>query len=573
VTDSSPDEAQDSSNETSSDRISVAEIAARVAPSDGVKQISIGIDLGTSNICVSRVHQGKPEVMPTRFGSKTIPSVVAIGDGGRPICGDAAAKRMVLYPDQTVYGSKRLIGRAYRNSVAQAYQPHFAWRIVETEEHRFGAQLGDVIISMEEAARLLLTEIHEIAERSLGAPIHQVVITVPAHFNEVQRQTVRRAAEAASLRVARIVNEPTAAAVAYGFNRKEEKCLAVFDLGGGTFDFSILNVRNNSFQVIATGGDNFLGGFDIDEIVAEYLISEFERDERTRLDLTPQQVARVREAAENAKRTLSVQQRINVTLPQFAIVNGEPKDLAVTVERDFVEDATVPLVERMVEICGGVMKNAGIHETGIDEVLLVGGMTRMPYVQLRVETFFGKKPSRRVNPDEAVALGAALLAEESDPVVLGDVLPISLGIPTGSGTFLRLLKANMPVPAERSFVVTTNRDNQTEYSLPIFQGESDNITENEYLGTVVVSGIPEGPKGFYSYELCLKLDEQCILTVAAKDQSTGEPQDVDLDRTRSVAEVFADIGVSAETPNQNQEEDSGAFWGVWDWIRGLFVRE
>jgi len=567
------EENQNGSEGASGQRISVAEIAARVSSADSSQQIAIGIDLGTSNTCVSRVHNGKPEVMPTRFGSKTIPSVVALGDGGRPIVGEAAAKRMVLYPDQTVYGSKRLIGRAYRRSVAQAYQPHFAWRIVETEDHRFGARLGDITVTMQEAARLLLAEIHEIAQSSLEVPIRQVVITVPAHFNEVQRQTIRDAADDAGLRVGRIVNEPTAAAVAYGFNRNEEKCLAVFDLGGGTFDFSILKVRNNNFQVIATGGDNFLGGFDIDEIVAEFLISEFERDTRARLDLTPQQVARVREAAENAKQTLSVQQRINVSIPQFAIVNGEPKDLAVVVERDFVEDATKPLVERMVEICGGVMSNAGVHETDIDEILLVGGMTRMPYVQLRVETFFGKKPSRRVNPDEAVALGAALLAEESDPVVLGDVLPISLGIPTGSGSFLRLLKANISVPTERSFVVTTNRDNQTEYSLPIFQGESDDITENEYLGTVVVRGIPEGPKGFYSYELFLKLDEQCILTVAAKDQETGEAQDVDLDRTRSLLEVFEEIGVRVAKPQVDDSDgEAGAFLGLWAWVRGLFIR-
>jgi molecular chaperone DnaK len=536
--------------------------------------VAIGIDLGTSNTCASLVRDGKPEVMPTRYGSKTIPSVVALGDGGRPIVGEAAAKRMILYPHETVYGSKRLIGRAFRDDVATEYQKHFAWRIVETEEHRYGADLGSTILSMSDVSKYILSEIREITERNLQALIKQVVITVPAHFNEVQREALRSAAKDAGLRVARVVNEPTAAAVAYGFNRNEDKRLAVFDLGGGTFDISILEIKDNSFQVIATGGDNFLGGFDIDEIVAEHLLEEFRKAERITLDLSPQQVARVRDAAEDAKRGLSVQNRVMVNIPQFAVVNGESKDLAVTVDRGFVEDSAKPLVERMVNICDMVMKGAGIDEHTIDEVVLVGGMTRMPYVQLRVETFFGKKPSRRINPDEAVALGAAILAEESHSVELLDVLPISLGIPSGDGKFLRLLRANTRVPCQRAFVVNTQRDNQTDFSLPIFQGERDEIALNEYLGTVVIQSIPEAPKGFYSYELELRLDDQCILTVAAKDTETDRTQPVILDRTRSVSEVLAELGIEDErhsVPHAAPEEPS--MWrGLWEWFWGFFDR-
>ncbi len=508
--------------------------------------VTIGIDLGTSNTCASIVRDGKPQVLPDRYGSNTVPSVITLDDGGGILVGRAAAKRMLLSPERTVYGSKRLVGRAYQDEVAQEFQPFFAYPIVEAEENRFGANLEGRVISMEEVARQILGEVRQVASRSLGARVERAVVTVPAYFNEIQREAVRRAGRGAGLDEVRIISEPTAAALAYGFNRGERTRLAVFDLGGGTFDISVLDVDGNQFEVVATGGDPFLGGLDFDDFIASHLLMEFQSAERVQLDPSAQQLARLREAAENVKHGLSVQQTFSVSVPQFAKVGGGWRDLNCSVERELIEDLGEPLLDRMMRITDDVLTVADIPVTSIREVLLVGGMTRAPMVHDRVEKFFGKRPSRRINPDEAVAVGAALMAREIEVqgggVKLIDVLPLSIGVAREGRQFLRLLSKYTRVPTQRTFMIKTIEDGQTQYELPVFQGESPDAGENEYLGTIVIEDIPPGPAGAQSYDLIIALDEQSTMSVSAREERSGTRVPVRLERSGDVSAILAKLG-------------------------------
>ncbi len=522
-----------------------AEVKAKKATAE-VTLTTIGVDLGTSNTCASIVEDGRPAILPDRYGSNTVPSVITLDGSGEILVGAAAAKRMLLAPDKTVYGSKRLIGRAYRPEVAEEFQPFFAYPIVEAAEGRFGARLDGRTISMEEVARHILGEVLQVAGRHLKRRIDQAVVTVPAYFNEVQRDAVRRAGLAAGLESVRILSEPTAAALAYGFNRREEARVAVFDLGGGTFDISVVDVKDNRFEVVATGGDCFLGGIDFDDHVAAHLLDEFRRAERVDLEPDAQQLARLREAAADVKHGLSVQRRFAVSLPQFAEVRGEWRELSVQVDRERLEALVAPLLDRMIEITGAVLGASDIEVTSVDEVLLVGGMTRAPVVQERVEAFFGRRPSRRINPDEAVAIGAALLAREIElergAVKLIDVLPLSIGIAGEGRRFLRLLSRQTRVPTERTFLIETREDDQATYALPVFQGERGDAAANEYLGTVVIEDIPPGSAGSQQYELEVRLDAEGVMHVSAREAKSRTRVPVRLDRARDVREVLAALG-------------------------------
>jgi len=508
--------------------------------------VTIGIDLGTSNTCASIVRDGKAQILPDRFGSNTVPSVITLDEGGGILVGRAAAKRMLLQPERTVYGSKRLVGRTYQDEVAQEFQPFFAYPIVEAEENRFGADLEGRVISMEEVSRQILGEVRQVASRSLGARVERAVVTVPAYFNENQREAVRRAGRGAGLEDVRIISEPTAAALAYGFNREEKTRLAVFDLGGGTFDISVLDVDGNQFEVVATGGDPFLGGLDFDDFIASHLLMEFQNTERVQLEPTPQQLARLREAAEKVKHGLSVQKTFSVHVPQFAQVKGRWCDLACSVERELVQDLGMPLLDRMMRLTDDVLTVADIPVNSIREVLLVGGMTRAPMVHDRVEAFFGKRPSRRINPDEAVAVGAALMAqeieEEGGGVRLIDVLPLSIGVAREGRQFLRLLSKHTRVPTQRTFMIKTTEEGQTQYELPVFQGESPDAAENEYLGTIVIEDIPPGPAGAQSYDLIVALDEESTMSVTAREERSGTMVPVSLERNHDLAAVLAKLG-------------------------------
>ena len=548
-----------------------ARLSTRVKAPGASADVAIGIDLGTSNTCASAVLDGRPQVIPTRWGTTTIPSMLSIVDG-RVMVGHAAAKRSIMNPQSTIYGSKRLLGRTYSADVHEEFQPYFAYPLTETDDHRFGAALPERVVSFQEVAERLLAEVREVAEHHLGKSIDLAVVTVPAYFGETQRDAVRAAARDAGLTVGRIVNEPTAAAVAYGYQQQQPATLVVFDLGGGTFDVSVLKVEARRFEVLATGGDAFLGGIDVDDILAKHLLEEFMRTERVTFEPDSQQLARLRDAAEECKRGLSMQHKFAVYLPHFATVDGKPRHLQVAVEQSTLNDLTTDFCDRLIDITSAVLAEQGLTPRDVDDVLLVGGGTRLPRVQERVEELFEKRASKRINPDEAVALGAALLSDESGLVDLVDVLPISIGYSGSGRRFTRLIAKNTAVPMSRAFTVHTTGDDQVSFPMPIFQGERMDAAENEYLGTIRIEDIPKGPAGS-ELELTLSLDDQCLLHVAAMHIATGKGLDVVLERDRSVEEVVRSLGQyegEVEAPVPERRSALGALFAK---VRGIFKKK
>lgn len=491
----------------------------------------IGIDLGTSNTCASVVVDGTPKVIPTRWGTSTIPSILASVDG-RLVVGHGAAKRMILNPSETIYGSKRLLGRAFTQQLRSDFQPYFAYPLVETESHGFGAPVQERVVSFEEVSMRLLSEVKAVAEEHLGGAVTHALITVPAYFAETQRQAVREAARRAGLVVGQLVNEPTAAAVAYGYQREQDARLLVFDLGGGTFDVSIVQIAGRRYEVVGTGGDAFLGGIDVDDLIAARLYERFTATHELQLDPTPQMIARLREAAEEAKRGLSVQQSFHVYLRHYATANGRPIDLNVTLTQDELSELARPFTERLLQITRDVLDERGMTPQDIEEVLLVGGGTRMPFVEQAVTDLFGWRPSKRINPDEAVAHGAAILALREGVVELADVLPLSIGIAGAGRTFQRLIARNTPVPLERTFSAPTTEENQVELQVPLFQGEHPDAAQNEFLGTLVVESIPPGPAGT-QIDLILRLDGEGMLATRARHALTRRPLRTRIDQRKS----------------------------------------
>lgn len=516
---------------------SLPEIEPLAIRRDGV---IIGIDLGTTTTCASYVVDGKPKIIPGRTGTNTIPSMITFDPDGTFYVGQRAADRQILYPLRTVYGSKRLVGRTYRAELAAELQQHFAYPLGEAEGQRFGVRLDDRVISMDTIAARVLDEVRSTAEAHLGKPVEAAVITVPAYFSEVQREAVRRAAKEANLVVHRIVNEPTAAAVAYGHKQKGLRArIAVWDFGGGTFDFSILDVQDGQLEVVTTGGDNFVGGSDFDDLLASHLLGEFQS--ATGIDFEPsaQQVARLREAAEIAKRALSVQTEYTVELPEFT--RDPIRALSVHVKRDRFEELTRSLVDRSVAIAREVMEGGSVAPEGIDDVILVGGTTRIPAVQAAVAELFGRRPSKRINPDEAVALGAALLADEigsgSAPTLL-DVLPMSVGHGAPGLKFVPLVSKNSRLPAQTE--VTLPADVLGSVTLPLFQGESSDVSKNEYLCSAIVEDRSLWENG--RVLLRLSFDEHCVMAVDARNAKTGRPLPTRLERGRPVEEILRELG-------------------------------
>lgn len=512
--------------------------------------VVIGIDLGTTNTCASYVVDGRPVIIPGRTGGNTIPSMVSFDADGRIHVGQRAADRQILHPRRTVYGSKRLIGRTWQEDVAADAQGHFAFPLAEAEGQRFGIDLGDRVVSMDAIAAQVLRDVRSTAEDFLGHRVGAAVITVPAYFSEVQREAVRRAAAMAELTVHRIVNEPTAAAVAYGHARGEESRVAVWDFGGGTFDFSVVDIRHERYEVVATGGDNFVGGGDFDDTLAGAIFERFLADAGIEeMEPSPQQVARLREVAELCKRALSVQTEFDVRLPEFS---REPRrDLFVTVTREELEAWTRPLVERTLTIARGVLLSASILPEEIDDVVLVGGTTRIPAVRRAVAELFGRRPSQRINPDEAVALGAALLGHEiagGGPVLL-DLLPMTVGHALDGRRFEPVVKRNARLPCDE--VLTLTADAGGLVQLPLFQGESPDVAQDEYLCTVVVEDARLG--GGERAQVRLSFDEHCVMAVDAFHERSGAPLALRLDRERPLEEILAALG-AFDGP------DRGATW-------------
>ncbi|MCB9603567.1 MAG: Hsp70 family protein, partial [Sandaracinus sp.] len=497
----------------------------------------IGIDLGTTNTCASYLVEGKPVIIPGRTGTTTIPSIVHFDDDGEAHVGSRAASRHVLDPMRTVYGSKRLLGRTYRERLARELQTRFAYPLGEADDQHFGVRIDDFVIGMDVVATKILEDVKASAEEHLGRPVEGAIITVPAYFSEPQRDAVRRSGAAAGLTVHRLVTEPTAAAVAYGHRRDTKARIAVWDFGGGTFDMSIVDIDHDDYRVIATGGDNFLGGSDLDDILASHLWETFLRDLRLgNVDPTPQQVARLREAAERAKRSLSVEMDHDVHLRDMTT---EPRrDLRVRVTRAELEQLVEPWIRRSVEVARDVLRLANLTPKDIDDVILVGGSTRVPAVRHAVESLFGRRASRRINPDEAVALGAALLTSELDDdttPALRDVLPMTLFHTDGTGKSSPLVERNTAVP------VTIRRalraDSLGVSQMPLFQGDSGDPAQDEYLGTVVV----KTPTPNEALELVLSFDGHGVMTIEAFGPD-ARTRDVDLDRSRPWKDVLAEAG-------------------------------
>ncbi len=490
---------------------------------------AIGIDLGTTNSCAAIIENGSPRLITYRGGAKTIPSVFAIDKSGKRLVGDEAKLHAADNADSTVAASKRLIGRTYGSQAMEKFQQVFTYELVEGESSEVLIKVKDQVFTLEQISAAILRRIKEAAEDALGVEIDQAVITVPAYFNDRQRQAVRSAGKLAGLKVLRVLNEPTAAALAYGLGRTLNQRVAIYDLGGGTFDISIIDIKDKIFEVVATGGDTFLGGVDFDDRLMQYVLQKFLEDHDVDLSYDRRAVALVRDASEQAKIRLSSEDKTRIDIQEIAHdeEDGTPLHLALEITRAQLEKLTGDLVDRSVQTCERIFQEAGTTREQIEEILLVGGQSRMPLVRQRVEQFLGRPPSQKVHPDEAVAIGAAIMAHslssKSGPtdMTLLDVLPMAIGINKADGTMHVLFGKNQPLPDYKTRTLTTSKDNQRSIMLKIYQGESKYVAENEILGTFVFSGLRPAPKGQVKIEVTFHIDSEGILNLTARDRDTG----------------------------------------------------
>ncbi len=519
----------------------------------------IGIDLGTTNSCIAVMDGGKPKVIENAEGARTTPSVVAFTKDGERLIGQPAKRQAVTNPDNTVFAVKRLIGRRFDDPMTKKDMELVPYDIVKGKNGDAWVRAGGEDYSPSQVSAFILQKMKETAESYLGEKVSQAVITVPAYFNDAQRQATKDAGQIAGLEVLRIINEPTAAALAYGLEKNDGKTIAVYDLGGGTFDVSVLEIGDGVFEVKSTNGDTFLGGEDFDAVLVEYLADEFKKKENIDLRNDKLALQRLKEAAEKAKIELSSSQQTEINLP-FITARMEggattPLHLVETITRSQLEKLVDPLIQRTLEPCKKALADAGIDKAGIDEVILVGGQTRMPKVREVVEQFFGKKPHTGVNPDEVVAMGAAIqagvLQGDVKDVLLLDVTPLSLGIETLGGVFTRMIDRNTTIPTKKTQTYSTAEDNQNAVTIRVFQGEREMAADNKMLGQFDLLGIPPAPRGVPQIEVTFDIDANGIVNVSAKDKGTGKEQqikiqasgglsDSDIDQMVRDAEKFAD---------------------------------
>ncbi len=490
---------------------------------------AIGIDLGTTNSCAAIVENGKPRVITYKGGKSTIPSVFAITEKGERLVGEDAKKQAQLNPQHTITAAKRLIGRNFHSKTIEKIRQVFTYELVEGQDSEVLVKVRDQVFTLEQISAAILKKIRDVASDELRADVDQAVITVPAYFNDRQRQAVRTAGKLANLKVLRVLNEPTAAALAYGMGRNLNQRIAVYDLGGGTFDISIIDIKGRIFEVIATGGDTFLGGVDFDDRLMQWALEQFYTNHGIDLSYDRVAVQRIRDAAEACKIELSTVTRARIHIPYIAQTEGGGHvDLELDVPREQLEDLTRDLVERTVANVDRILKEANTSREQIDEILLVGGQSRMPLVQRRVTEFMGKSPSKGVNADEAVGIGAAIMshslaaAATGDDVTLLDVLPMPIGISKPDGTMQVLFPKNQPLPDYKKCTLTTSKDNQRSILLRLYQGDSKLCAENELLGTFVFSGIRPERKGKVRIEVTLHIDSEGILNLTARDKNTGQ---------------------------------------------------
>jgi molecular chaperone DnaK len=517
----------------------------------------IGIDLGTTNSCVAVMEGGKPKVIENVEGTRTTPSIVAFAKDGERLIGQPAKRQAVTNPENTVFAVKRLIGRRFDDPITKKDTELVPYTIVKGSNGDAWVKAGNEDYSPSQISAFILQKMKETAEAYLGEKVEQAVITVPAYFNDAQRQATKDAGKIAGLEVLRIINEPTAAALAYGLDKTENKTIAVYDLGGGTFDISILEVGDGVFEVKSTNGDTFLGGEDFDSKVVEFLADTFKKDEG--IDLRGDKLAlqRLKEAAEKAKIELSSAATTEVNLPFITADANGPKHLVKTITRADLEKLVEDLVKRTLEPCKKAIKDAGISASEIDEVVLVGGMTRMPRVREVVKDFFGKEPHTGVNPDEVVAIGAAIqagvLQGDVKDVLLLDVTPLSLGIETLGGIMTKMIDRNTTIPTKKSQVYSTADDNQSAVTIRVFQGEREMAADNKILGQFDLVGIPPAPRGVPQIEVTFDIDANGIVSVHAKDKGTGKEQQIKIQASGGLSD--ADIDQMVKDAEQFAEED------------------
>ena len=516
----------------------------------------IGIDLGTTNSCVAVLEGGEPTVINSSEGGRTTPSVVGFAKDDERLVGQTAKRQAVTNPENTVFSIKRFMGRMF-DEVSNEIK-EVPYKVEKSESGSVVVKAGDKSHTPQEIGAMVLQKLKQTAEDHLGTSVTDAVITVPAYFNDSQRQATKDAGKIAGLNVKRIINEPTAASLAYGLDKKKDETIAVFDLGGGTFDISILELGDGVFEVKSTNGDTHLGGDDFDQKVIDWIATEFKKSDGIDLKKDPMALQRLREASETAKKELSSSKQTEINLPFVTADSSGPKHLNLTLTRAKFEELVSDLVDRTVEPCLKAIKDAGLNASDIDEVILVGGSTRMPKIQEKVKEIFDKDPNHSVNPDEVVALGAAIqggvLSGDVDDILLLDVTPLSLGIETLGSVSTKLIERNTTIPTKKSQVFSTAADNQTTVEIHVLQGEREMAVDNKTIGRFHLDGIPPAPRGVPQVEVTFDIDANGILNVSAKDKATGKEQSIRIEASSGLSDAEVDKMVNDAKKHENEDK-------------------